>query len=294
MMQSPLSRYLPSSFRNWRAFPGHGSFGGDAVWTRPLSAPFTEFVLPVYNEERILEQSVNTLVGYLRATYPFPWRIVIADNASTDGTCALARRLSVREPQVSVLHLDRKGRGLALRTAWLASDADILVYMDIDLSTGLAAVLPLVAPLVTGHAQIAIGSRLSPQSHTTRQWKREFLSRGYNLLIRAAFRTRFRDAQCGFKAIRADAAHALLPLVEDTGWFFDTELLLLAERNGMRVVEVPVDWLEDLDTRVHIRSTVWRDLAGLWRMRRAFWRGEGQIAPTPLLEGVPTPMEARE
>jgi hypothetical protein len=155
--------------------------------------------------------------------------------------------------------------------------------MDVDLSTRLPALLPLVAPLVSGHAAVAIGSRLLPQSTVERGFKREMLSRTYNALIRTAFRPGLHDAQCGFKAIRADVARKLLPLIEDTGWFFDTELLLLARHNHLRVVEVPVDWVDDPDTRVHIRSTVAGDLAGLWRMRRAFWRGDGLVgARTPV------------
>ena len=177
-----------------------------------------------------------------------------------------------------MLRLEQKGRGLALRTAWLASDADVVSYMDVDLSTNLTSFLPLVAPLLSGHSEVAIGTRLAHQAHVRRQVKREVLSRGYNLLVRAGFRAGFSDAQCGFKAMRADAARRLLPLVEDDGWFFDTELLLLAERNGMRIHEVPVDWIEDLDSRVDLLPTIAGDLAGLWRLRRAFWRGGGRAS----------------
>lgn len=149
--------------------------------------------------------------------------------------------------------------------------------MDVDLSTNLESFLPLVAPLVSGHSEVAIGTRLVRQAHVRRNLKREILSRGYNALIRVVFRAGFSDAQCGFKALRADAARLLLPLVEDDGWFFDTELLLLAERNGLRIHEVPVDWIEDLDSRVDLLPTIAGDLGGLWRMRRAFWGGQGVV-----------------
>jgi glycosyltransferase involved in cell wall biosynthesis len=242
-----------------------------------------DVVVPVYNEDAALQPSIELLLGYLRAEYPFRFAIVIADNASSDGTAAIADALSGEHAEVSALHLDRKGRGLALRTAWLASAAHVVSYMDVDLSTNLESFLPLVAPLLSGHSEVAIGTRLDHQAHVRRQVKREVLSRGYNALVHAGFRARFSDAQCGFKALRADVARRLVPLVVDDGWFFDTELLLLAERNRMRVHEVPVDWVEDLDSRVDLASTIAGDLAGLWRLRRSFWRGDGLLAlPDPL------------
>jgi glycosyltransferase involved in cell wall biosynthesis len=234
-----------------------------------------EVVVPVHDEEHSLEANVEVLVSYLREEFPFPFGVVIADNASSDRTGELARELAARHSEVSALHVDRKGRGLALRTAWLSSRADVVSYMDVDLSTNLESFLPLVAPLLSGHSELAIGTRLGHGAHVRRQLKREVLSRGYNAIIRTGFRASFSDAQCGFKAIRADIARRLVPLVVDDGWFFDTELLLLAERNRMRIHEVPVDWIEDLDSRVELVPTIRDDLRGLWRVRRSFWRGEG-------------------
>jgi glycosyltransferase involved in cell wall biosynthesis len=230
--------------------------------------PALDLVIPVYNEERDLPRCVETLRDHLVRTRGGDWRITIADNASTDATLPIARRLAAADSRVRVVHLDEKGRGRALRTAWLASDADVLAYMDVDLSTDLAALAPLVAPLTCGEADLAIGSRLCPGTRVTRSFKRETLSRGYNLLLWLAFRRRFSDAQCGFKAITREAAHALLPRVEDNEWFFDTELLLLAEEDGRRIVEVPVTWIEDPDSRVHIGATVRQDLTGIARVRR--------------------------
>lgn len=237
-----------------------------------------DVVVPVHNEEGGLRPSVELLLDYLREEYPFRFAIVIANNASVDATPAVADALAAAHSEVTALHLDRKGRGFALRTAWLASSAHVVSYMDVDLSTNLESFLPLVAPLLSGHSDLAIGTRLAHQAHVRRQVKREVLSRGYNALIHAGFRARFSDAQCGFKALRADVARRLVPLVVDDGWFFDTELLLLAERNGMRIHEVPVDWIEDLDSRVDLPSTIAGDLAGLWRMRRTFWRSEALAA----------------
>ncbi len=244
----------------------------------PIDHGLVEVTVPVHNEERSLEQSVRLLTGYLDRHFPFCWQVTVADNASTDGTAAIAERLAGELEHVQVLQLAQKGRGRALRASWSASTADVVAYMDVDLSTNLESFHPLVAPLLSGHSDLAIGTRLAPQATRRRRLKREILSRGYNTLVHGAFRARFSDAQCGFKALRADAARRLLPLVEDDGWFFDTELLLLAERNGMRIYEVPVDWIEDLDSRVDLLPTVADDLRALWRVRRAFWRGEGRVA----------------
>ena len=171
------------------------------------------------------------------------------------------------------MHLTEKGRGRALKHVWTRSDAAVLAYMDVDLSTDLGALLPLVAPLISGHSDLAIGSRLARGSRVVRGAKREFISRSYNLMLRGALAARFSDAQCGFKAIRADVAQRLLPMVEDTGWFFDTEMLVLAERAGLRIHEVPVDWVDDPDSRVDIVATALADLRGIVRRRRGLGTG---------------------
>jgi glycosyltransferase involved in cell wall biosynthesis len=226
-----------------------------------------DIVVPVYNEQAVLERSVRRLHAFLSAELPFTWRIVIADNASTDSTPAIARSLAQELDRTTVLRLSAKGRGRALRAAWSASEADILAYMDVDLSTDLRALLPLVAGLISGHSEVAIGTRLAPGSRVARGGRREFISRSYNLLLRTTLRARFSDAQCGFKAIRADAARRLLPLVKDQGWFFDTELLIQAQRHGLRIQEVAVDWVDDPDSRVDIVATAMTDLRGVARLR---------------------------
>jgi putative flippase GtrA len=234
---------------------------------QPLTeAPLIDVVIPVYNEEAALELSVRRLERHLTRHFPYPSRITIADNGSTDRTLDLARRLAAQLPRVRVLHLEDRGRGLALRTAWSRSDAAVLAYMDVDLSTDLNALLPLVAPLVSRHSHVSTGRRLGRGSRTVRSRRRELISRCYNLLLRLFLGARFRDAQCGFKAVRADVARELLPAIEDDGWFFDTELLTLAQRAGLRIHEVPVDWVEDPDTRVDLVSTALADLRGIWRL----------------------------
>lgn len=244
----------------------------------PTKLALVDIVVPVYNEAVDLERSVRTLVTYLSAALPYSFRVTIADNASTDDTWAIAQRLVSELPEVAAVHLDEKGRGRALKQVWLASDADVVAYMDVDLSTDLAAVLPLVAPLVSGHSDIAIGSRLARGSRVARGPKREFISRSYNLILRTALQVSFSDAQCGFKAMRRDVAQELLPLVEDTNWFFDTEVLVLAQRAGLRIHEVPVDWIDDPGTTVNIVATATEDLRGVWRLLRGFATGRIPVA----------------
>lgn len=235
--------------------------------------PLLDVVIPVHNEEKDLGPCVRRLHAHLTRTFPYAFRITIADNASTDRTPLLAAELAATVPGVRGIRLEEKGRGRALRTVWTRSEAPVLAYMDVDLSTDLNALLPLVAPLISGHSDLAIGTRLAPSSRVVRGAKREFVSRAYNLLLRSALAARFSDAQCGFKAIRREVAERLLPLVEDTGWFFDTEMLVLAERAGLRIHEVPVDWVDDPDSTVHLVKTAAEDLKGVWRVGRALARG---------------------
>ena len=234
-----------------------------------LDPPLVEIVVPVYNEQVVLESSIRRLHRYLTESFPFTWRVVIADNASTDDTLPIARRLAHELSGVDVLHLPAKGRGRALRAAWSMSDAEVVSYMDVDLSTDLRALLPLVAPLLSGHSDLAIGTRLARGARVSRGPKREFISRSYNHLLHAALRAHFSDAQCGFKAVRADVVRDLLPDVRDDSWFFDTELLVLAERRGLRTHEVPVDWVDDPDSRVDIVKTALGDLRGVTRLAAA-------------------------
>ena len=240
-------------------------------------APVLDVVIPVHNEEASLAASVQRLHRHL-LRLPYSFRITIADNASTDGTALVAHRMSHEYDEVHAVLLPEKGRGRALKHAWSASGSEVLAYMDVDLSTDLNAVLPLVAPLLSGHSDLAIGSRLSRGSRTLRGPKRELISRSYNLLLRGTLHARFSDAQCGFKAIRADVARELLPMVEDTGWFFDTELLVLAERAGLRIHEIPVDWVDDPDSRVDLWRTARDDIRGIVRLGWALLRGRVPLA----------------
>jgi putative flippase GtrA len=242
-----------------------------------------DIVVPVRNEECDLAPSVRRLVCYLREGFPFTARVTIADNGSTDRTWVIACELAREFTEVRAVRMAQPGRGRALRAVWSRSDADVLAYMDVDLSTDLNALLPLVAPLLSGHSDLAIGTRLARGSRVIRGPKRELISRCYNMLLHACMGARFSDAQCGFKAIRREQARALLPLTRDDGWFFDTELLVLAERAGLRIHEIPVDWVDDLDSRVDIVATALADLRGMVRLGSGFARGSITV---PRLRGA--------
>jgi putative flippase GtrA len=267
--------------RDWPAGGNQHVRGPLRLVSAPVLNGLIEIVIPVYNEERILARNIRRLHRYLKESFPFSFMITIADNASTDETFAIAQRLVAELPEVRAVHLDLKGRGRALRQVWAQSSADVVAYMDVDLSTSLDAFLPLVAPLLSGHSDLAIGSRLSRGSAVVRAPKRELISRGYNLLLHTIMAARFSDAQCGFKAGRTEIVQALLPGVEDEAWFFDTELLLLAENNGLRIHEVPVDWVDDPDSRVDINQTIRDDLRGMLRVARKSLSGSFSSAQAP-------------
>jgi glycosyltransferase involved in cell wall biosynthesis len=253
-----------------------------------------DVVVPVFNEETDLPGCVRRLHAHLTRAFPYSFRITIADNASTDRTLAVAHELAHELPRVRAVHLAQKGRGRALAAVWSASDAPVLAYMDVDLSTDLGGLLPLAAPLISGHSDVAIGSRLARGARVVRGPKRELISRSYYLILRAVLGVRFSDAQCGFKAARRDAAQQLLPLVEDTGWFFDTELLVLAERAGLRIHEVPVDWVDDPDSTVDIVATAVADLKGVARVLGGLASGRIPIAQVRARFGrAPCPPERR-
>ncbi|QCB95574.1 glycosyltransferase [Arthrobacter sp. PAMC25564] len=269
------------------AGPVAGPIAGPGTRRSPIDTrttlPVLDVTIPVYNEERDLEACLRRLHAYLLGTFPHSFRITVADNASTDGTLKTAERVARELREVTVVHLAEKGRGNALRKVWLASPSPVLAYMDVDLSTDLAALGPLLAPLISGHSDLAVGTRLAHNSRVIRGPKREFISRGYNVLLHTFLGAHFSDAQCGFKAIRADVARQLLPHTLDNAWFFDTELLVLAERCGLRVHEVPVDWTDDPDSSVDILQTALADLRGMARLSRDLVSGR---IPVPELRAA--------
>jgi putative flippase GtrA len=244
----------------------------------PSATVDLDLVVPVHNEAHVLEEAVRRLDEHLATQQPYAYVVTIVDNASTDATWEVAQEVAAELPHVRTVRLDQKGRGRALRAAWELSAARVVGYMDVDLSTDLNAVLPLVAPLLSGHSDLSIGTRLSRGSRVVRGPRRELISRCYNLLLRGLLAVQFTDAQCGFKALRRDVADKLVPLVEDESWFFDTELLLLAEEAGLRIHEVPVDWIDDPDSRVDVWRTARDDLRGMARVAGRLVRGDVDLS----------------
>jgi glycosyltransferase involved in cell wall biosynthesis len=235
-------------------------------------SPTVDVVIPVLNEAHVLERSVLTLRRFLEQHPRYAWRIVIVDNGSTDGTDRVATALAERFAEVRFTSLDQPGRGGALRHAWTESRADVRCYMDVDLSTELSALPPLIDAIAIEGYDVATGSRLMPGSRVVRSAKREVISRIYNLFVKAVLGTRFSDGQCGFKAVSREAAERIIPQVEDQSWFFDTELLVLAEKQGRRIKDLPIVWIEDDDSRVKLVRTAWDDIKGVFRIRRRLWR----------------------
>ena len=239
-----------------------------------------DIIIPVYNEEEVLPRKIATLTEFFENNLPNnPWQVTIADNASTDSTQAVSEMLARQHPDVNYLRIPQNGRGRALRTAWLDSHADIVSYMDADLSTDLSHFPQLIAALESG-SNIAVGSRLSKESQVVRGFKREFISRGYNLLINSMFFIGLPDAQCGFKALTRATAEAIVPSIKNNNWFFDTELLVIAAKRGFKISSVPVKWVDDPTSTVNVVSTAKEDVKGLFRLR---FGGVPQVdRPAPL------------
>jgi glycosyltransferase involved in cell wall biosynthesis len=250
---------------------------------RPPVPPSVDLVIPVLNEAHVLERSVATVREFLRANLPYPWQVVIVDNGSTDGTDEVARKLVRQFPDdVRFLQLRERGRGRALRYAWAQSQASVVAYTDVDLSTELAALPKLVKGILVDGYDLGTGSRLLPTSRTVRSWKREIISRAYNVIVRLVLRTSFSDAQCGFKVLSRRVVQDIVPEVEDQAWFFDTELLVLAEKRGYRLQDLAVEWIEDDDSRVKIVRTAWEDLKGVARLRLKLWREASSPVQRPV------------
>ncbi|MGB3683103.1 MAG: glycosyltransferase [Rubrobacteraceae bacterium] len=263
-----------------------------------------EVVIPVYNRDKELAENIPVLCDYLEAYSPYRWSVTIVDSASTDATAAVAEGLAARYGhRITVLQLDGKGRGIALKAAWMTSGADVVSYMDADLLGGLESFLPLIAPLASGYADLAVGSRLLSGATVTRGWRPRLVSQGYNLLLKALFAAGFSDARCGFKAIRGEVARDLVPFVEDDGRLFDTELLLLAEEEGYRIFEVPVDWsqsqTDNLKSHPNTDKSLAEELRGLLRvrigrLRRRLKRRYSRFTGRASWRATPLGTEARE
>ena len=226
-----------------------------------------DIVIPVLNEQKALPACIAKLQNYISNNIDQECSIIIADNGSNDATPEVSKNLVSEYENIQYIRIPERGRGLALKTVWSKSESDIVCYMDVDLSTDLEA-LPILIEQLGDKYHIAIGSRLSKTSIVSnRSFQRELTSRGYNLLLKLLFFNKFHDAQCGFKGLRTSTAKNILPLIKDNKWFFDTELLLSAEKSGFEIANIPVQWTDDKDSRVNVVKTIIEDLKGIFRLR---------------------------
>jgi glycosyltransferase involved in cell wall biosynthesis len=227
-----------------------------------------EITIPVYNEEKELEKNILILHDYCdKNLKEYDWHITIADNASTDNTPLVASSIEKKYPKISNFRLDQKGRGRAVKRVWNESGREMCVYMDLDLSTDLKH-LPKLLWALQNNYDVAIGSRLAKGARVEgRTFLRELTSRALNFFfIQVFFRTHFTDAQCGFKAVTRNVVKNLIPKIEDNGWFFDGELLIVAEKSGYKIYEEPVHWVDNPGSTVRLISTIWGDLMSMKRL----------------------------
>ncbi|MGB9952524.1 flippase-like domain-containing protein [Haloarcula sp. Atlit-120R] len=235
-----------------------------------MTAVEVSVVLPAYNEEDTIESTVSTTVGTLASFLPEDaFEVIVAEDGCSDRTPEIAARLADEDSRVRHVHSDeRLGRGGALEYAFERADGDTLVYFDTDLATDMGHLQELVDAVRVDGYDVATGSRWMPENRADRPAKRGVPSFGYNTLVRTLLRSDIRDHQCGFKAFDRGALETLLPLVQDEHWFWDTELLVKAQRNGYRVKEFPVDWTPKGDSKVDIV----RDVFGMGsQILRTFW-----------------------
>lgn len=227
-----------------------------------------EITIPVYNEEKELEQNINKLYSFCNNNFKnYDWKITIADNASSDNTPIIASNIVRKNQKLSLFRLEEKGRGRAVKRSWSNSGADFCCYMDLDLSTDLKHLPNLIKALEKG-SDIAIGSRLAKGARVEgRTALREFTSRILNFFfIQLWFGTHFTDAQCGFKAVTKNVVEQLIPKIKDNEWFFDGELLIVGEKSGYKIYEEPVHWVDNPGSTVRLASTIIGDIKVMTRL----------------------------
>lgn len=230
-----------------------------------------DIAIPVYNEEKQLRKSIAKLRTFVadKQLANYKINIIIVNNASVDSTVPIGKSLAKQYRNVQFLSLRKRGRGRALIACWRQSKADVLAYMDADLSADLSFLKHLIDAVAKKGADIAIGSRLAKGAKVSgRTFVRELMSRGYNLLIRILFRVSFRDAQCGFKAVSRQAFQRFASLIKNRNWFFDSEMLIIASKAGFLIEEIPIFWRDDPGSTVKVAKTAKEDLLGLLRLTR--------------------------
>ena len=227
-----------------------------------------DIVIPVYNEEVNLEKNINILTEWLKNNFKYEWIVTIADNGSTDNTKKIAKDLDMKNKKIILKEITSKGRGIALRESWLSSTSDICAFMDIDLSTELEYLNEIIYPIVELECEICCGSRWMSSSNVKRGLFRGILSWSYNFILQTTLGLKIKDSQIGFKAIKTDTAKKVIPLIKDNEWFFDTELLLISQKNDLKIKQIPVIWIDHPKSTVVVLKTVKMFLRNVWRMKK--------------------------
>lgn len=245
--------------------------------------PLLSIIIPAYNEERRLPQSMNKIVAW-RQTVPFEVEILVVENGSRDRTTEIAEEFARRHPDIRVLH-SAKGKGAAVREGMLLGRGDYLFICDSDLSMPIAEVEKFLPPQLVGY-DVAIGSREAPGAvrYNEPQY-RHLMGRVFNLIVRVLAIPGFQDTQCGFKMFKRETAHAVFPQLTYSGWTFDVEALFIAIKLGARVVEVPIHWYFDADSRVEPLRDTWHMF---WDVVRIRWNSLRGLYNQPVVATLPS------
>lgn len=229
--------------------------------------PHVLLVIPIYNEEKIIENTVRETIKYLNENTKYSYILVVADNASTDSSPEIVKNLQKEIPFLEYVRLPKKGRGLALHTVWKDFNAEVVAYMDADLSSPLTSLPNIIDPILNNESDVTFGSRLLPPGQAiNRKGKRELTSQGYNFLLQFILGATFKDAQCGFKAISKEKFNQVEEEIKNQNWFYDTELLLISQYKGLRLKEVPITWVDDPDSSVKVFKTIVENLKEMGRV----------------------------
>lgn len=220
------------------------------------TAPSVTIVIPVYNEEEIIAGTLDTLLSFLKRTeFPYPYRITVVDNASTDRTARMVTEFAAYNPETTLLKLAEKGKGRAVRAGWAQEKGGILAFMDADLSSDIGAFKALVDAIANGSADLSIGNRLGKNSKIVSTKKfRKIVSRIYNALVRAFLWTGIDDHQCGFKALSFETFTMLAPKLTETEFFLDTELIALVRKQGLSIHQEDIVWIDSATSKVSLFS----------------------------------------
>ena len=234
--------------------------------------PFLSIVIPAHNEENRLPETLKQVIRYLEKQ-PFASEVIVVENGSTDRTSAIAREFAEKNGNVKAIQNDWRGKGLAIQRGVKEAKGEYVFMCDADLSMPVEEISKFIPPQLN-NVDIAIGSREAPGAvRYNEPYYRHFTGRVFNTLIRLLVLPTLQDTQCGFKCIRADVARDIFRYQTLTGWAFDVELLYIARHHGYQIVEIPIDWYFNADSKISVLRDSLRMFLDLLLIRRNAWRG---------------------